>query len=227
MMLRATSLWMLRRLSVQPMAWIGAGVAMAVWPLVIVFSPISLTMTPADLSVLAGQAGWLGALGAALLAMGPLAESAWILDQARPARAAWARISALLVAASIGFVVAIAGAGLFGSDLELPWGTLLGSGALSVTHIVALAWVCLGLRVPESTRSLCLLLSAWVLPSLAGGGLGPLSRLAAALDTQHAAGLLSDSTLSGIARELLPIVLVVLAALLSGPLGARSPASPR
>ena len=216
MLLRTTAIWMLRRLATNPMTWIGAGLCLGLWPLVVVFSPISLTMLPGDLASLAGQAGWLGALGATLLAMGPLAESAWILEQARPGRALLTTLTALSLAGTVGFLLALVGALIYAGDLELPWGLLLLSGALSIGHLVTLAWICLNVRVPESARSLCLLLAAWVLPSLAGGAEGLVGRAVAVLDSQHTTRLLADPSPAGCAAELLPIVLLALAALLTG-----------
>lgn len=216
MLLRTSSVWMIRRLARQPMAWICASLALAIWPMVVVFSPISLTMTPRDLAALAVQAGWLGALGAQLLALRPLGESEWIFQQSRPTRGLWARLFALALTGGIGFLLAIAGAALFGGPLELPWPRILLAGTLSVAHLVTLSWLCLALRVPQSSRSLCLVLSAWVLPSLAGGVSGPLGRAAAALETQHTGQLLEEPTLTGVALEALPILLVALAALMAG-----------
>ena len=215
MLLRTTTIWMLRRLAAHPMTWIGAGLCLGVWPLVVAFSPISLTMLPEDLTSLAGQAGWLGALGAILLAMEPLAESAWILQQARTGRAVMTSLAALSLAGTAGFLLAILGALLFAGELNLPWSLLFLSGCLSIAHLVALAWICLNVRVPETARSLCLLLSAWVLPSLAGGAGGLVGRVATVLDSQHTTRLLADPSPSGCAAELLPIVLLALAALLA------------
>jgi len=200
-----------------PMAWVGAALCLALWPLVVVLSPVTLTVTPGDASRLVLEAGWGTSLLAVLLAQQSLAQNAWLLDQGTPGRALLARLSALITAAWMGQWVGLLGAMVFGGPLGLPWPAIGAATFASTVHLAILAALALQAPIPLVWRSLGLVLLAWVVPALTAGRGGLLEGLGTLLETQHTLEAFLDPSLRGWIGEILPIGALAFALLLAQP----------
>ncbi len=172
--------WMLLRLARTPAAWLGGAVSLALWPLVVVFSPVALTIGGDHGSRLALEAGWIGSLLGVLLAMGPLSRCRWLFHRAHWRRAALARLAALGAAAGLGLGLGILGPLIFGGSLDLHWLEILPAALFSWGHLLLLGLAALMLPLPRETRPLALVLAVWLIPALTpsqGGFFGGLVNL--------------------------------------------------
>ncbi len=215
MLVIEAGLWTLKRLCRTPVAWLAFLLSLALWPLIVVFSPLTMTMTPSAAGQLVVESSWSASLLTMLVALGPLSRNAWLLAQGPQLRSQVICGSALLATGLVGMVGGMAGAATFGGPLGLPWMMIGVTAILSLVHLTLLAlWI---LRLPVSLiwRSLSLVLFAWALPALTAGHGMLGSRLAMVFGTQHRIEALQDLTLNGWLEQLIPIGVLALLVVLS------------
>lgn len=219
------SIWMFRRLSRIPLAWMAMGLAGAAWPLVVAFSPLTLTMTAGDATELASEAGWWGSLLFILFALQSLDGVSWLMNRGTGLRPIAARTAALFTAGAAGSLAGLLGAALFGGSLNLEWTEIALSAVLSLAQLSLLSCWLLQITLPAIWRSLSLVVLAWALPAIGSSGNGALARVATLFETQGLASGMQDSTLHGWIVELMPIGVLALAVFLTAPSSAKIPRS--
>lgn len=225
MYLLNVSRWILTRLLQQPISWFWFVACLALWPAVVVFSPVQLALTPDDASGTAYEVGLLTSLGGSGLVLSTLGDNRWILDQAGRGRRLAARGLGLIVGGTFSAGISLLLPAVLGSGLSFAWGPIVVALLLTALHLAGLGMVLWALPMTTAVRSLLLPILAWVLPAwldsrdLVGGFLLTLVRVDKSPDW------LRESNPTELASALAPMVALWLGATLIE--GGRSPVPTR
>lgn len=204
--------WVVSRLFRRPIAWFWLLASLALWPAVVVFSPVALALQPEDASRIAYEIAFLACLGGTSLALSTLGENRWILEQAGPGRRLTARGLGLFTGGAVGAVASLLAPALLGGALPFEWGILALALTLTTFHVAGLGMLLLQLPMPSSARSWLLPIMAWLLPCW----LDPRDPIGGALVTVFRADRnlewFRDSNPTGLAAAVAPMVALWVAA---------------
>ena len=211
------SKWVGFRLLTEPIAWFWFLICGALWPAMLVFSPLARIPGTEDASRLSHEVAFLASLGGVTLALYSLGESEWILRRAAPGRRYAAQAVGLLTGGGLGIAASLLIPLAMVGRLELAWGTVLAGSALTLAHLVGGGLLLLRVPIGQFRRSMLLPLSAWVLPNLIDPQ-APTGKWAATLlRADRGFESLRDQSLGELGASLAPIVLLwLVAALLEG-----------
>jgi len=208
------SRWVLTRLLQQPISWFWFVACVALWPAVVVFSPVQLALTPDDASSVAYEVGFITSLGGMGLVLSTLGDNRWILDQAGRGRRLAARGLGLLVGGMVSAGISLLLPAVLGGGLSFAWGLIAVALLLTVLHLAGLGMVLWAFPTTSAVRSLLLPILAWLLPAwldsrdLVGGFLLTLVRVDKSLDW------LRESNPAALVSALAPMVALWLGATL-------------
>ena len=209
--------WVGFRLLGRPIAWFWLLGCLALWPAMVVFSPVAVTLGPEDASRLASEVAFLASLGGVTLALSCLGESEWMLRRVAPARRYAAQALGMLTGGAVGIAASLLIPLALGRPLEFAWGEILTASILTTGHLVGGGLLLLRIPMGQVQRSLLLPLAAWVLPSLVDPQVAIGRWAATLLRADRDLELFRDPSLGELGASLAPIVLLWLcAALLEG-----------
>jgi len=168
--------WALRAFGQRPWAWVGAAVAAASWPTILVVLPPQLTVTGWTTWQLIEEVVFLAGLASVAGMTALLVDHRWLLAQMAPGDRFRVELGGLATAAALGTLLPLVPALAFSPGVEPRFASGLHHGCCLMAmalHTVALASVTLRLPGRAPLLALGLFVIAWGIPALIpahGGG---------------------------------------------------------
>jgi len=219
--LLATARWVLSLLARHPLLWLWAALMAAVWPAVLIFTPIGTTTAGHGSALALHELAFVALLLGALAGLLVVQKGQWFLEPLSPGRRLATEFVALSAAGPVFLLAALVPAIILGGAGGAPtWWLLPARVLLAHLHLSAIGLVLLRIPLGPAPRLVALPLAVWVLPALLSSAGSWPWRVAAWLEASRPLRLSADSLSLGTALSsaLAPTIgMLALALLLSQP----------
>ena len=163
----ATARWVLSLLGRHPLIWLWAALVAAVWPAVLLFTPIGTTSAGQGSALALHELAFVALLLGVLAGLLVVQRGAWFLEPLSPGRRLATEFMALSAPAPLFLMAALVPAVMLGGAGGAETWTLLPVRVvLAHLHLVAVALVLLRAPLGPTLRLVALPLAVWVLPAL-------------------------------------------------------------